>query len=396
MRVPDATSIHVRFFVRCGIGNALFVEDANQTFGWTITLEAAAKHRGKLIKRWKRCCKPWEIQRSKSISNMDSDYIQFIRYKLQKRLKRINSSEFQSFHFTLVQTWGFLQGNEITKGILDDLERRCPELEAEAEKTLGGAPQVGLSEDENDGICYWVVKKCAALVELDTEINVGHQLSSGSKHNEAVECFRLTYVEPLFDYIDEHIDDKRAVLAVLRKYKHRCEWFRRSELLAACKQDTQKGEKVLAHDLYEYLHDQGLHFHIEPESASGRIDLISSQTGKDRLVADVKIFNPDGGQNAAYLTKGFRQVYDYTKDFNEQFGYLIIFKTCEQDLAISTPRQESCVPFVTHNNKTIFLVIVDIFEYTESASKRGRLKTYDITPEQLIQCDTDKPNALQV
>ena len=55
---------------------------------------------------------------------MDSEYIQFVRYKLQKRLKRLNSADFQGFHIMLIQVWGFLQENAITKGILDDLERR--------------------------------------------------------------------------------------------------------------------------------------------------------------------------------------------------------------------------------------------------------------------------------
>ena len=55
---------------------------------------------------------------------MDSEYIQFVRYKLQKRLKRLNTATQQSFRPALIQTWAFLQSNEITKGILDDLESR--------------------------------------------------------------------------------------------------------------------------------------------------------------------------------------------------------------------------------------------------------------------------------
>ncbi len=200
-----------------------------------------------------------------------------------------------------------------------------------------------------------------------------------------LEAFRDNYIEPLFDYIDEQIDDKRMTLALLRKYKHKCEWFRRAELLAKCTTDTQRGERILARNLYEYLHDQGIEFHIEPQSAAGRVDLISAQSGKDRLLADTKIFNPDGGQNVLYLAKGFRQLYDYTKTYNEPFGYLVIFKTCEQDLSIQTPNQEQAVPFVAHNNKTIFLVVIDLFEYAECASKRGRLKAYEVTPEQLIE-----------
>src|SRR5262249_45531232 len=129
----------------------------------------------------------------------------------------------------------------------------------------------------------------------------------------------------------------------------------------------------------------GIPFHIEPLSDSGRVDLISAQSGKDRLVADTKIFEPERGLDSRHIVKGFRQVYDYTKDYNEPFGYLVIFKTCESDLDISTANQESGFPFITHNNKTIFLVIIDICDYAESASKRGKLKAYELTVEQFIE-----------
>src|SRR5258705_5830995 len=134
---------------------------------------------------------------------MDSDYIQNVRYKLQKRLKRLNTADYQSFHWTLIQTWDFLQRSELTKGMLDDLERRCAAQEGDADKTLSGNAQVGLTETENEGISYWVVKKCALSSQAAAEIDIGHQLSNDSKHDDAIEAFRLAYVEPLFDYIDE-------------------------------------------------------------------------------------------------------------------------------------------------------------------------------------------------
>lgn len=316
---------------------------------------------------------------------MDSDYLQFIRYKLQKRLKRLNTADFHSFHFVLIQTWGFLHTDDVTKGILDDLAKRQTDAEATADKILNGAGLVGSTEEEQDAMNYWVVRKCALSSEAGLEIQVGRTFCEEGKHDDCIECFRTLFVEPLFDYIDEHIDDRRMVLTLLKKYKHRCEWFRRTELYEACKAETQKGEKILACDLYEYLHDQGLQFHMEPESASGRVDLISAQTGRDRLVADTKIFNPGGGQNISYLAKGFRQVYDYTRDYSEQFGYVVIFKTCEEDLSIQTQFQESTIPVVVHNHKAIFLLVIDIFPYDKSASKRGTLKTHEITAEDLIK-----------
>lgn len=318
---------------------------------------------------------------------MDSEYIQFIRYKLQKRLKRLNTVSKESFRGALIQTWSFLQDNQITKGILDDLERRVPEAKAWGEYvTRENNGMVGDTELENDAICYWVVKLCAtiSLSKRGVEEHGNLLLDQIVNISSSFEDFRQDYVEPLFDYIDEQIDDKRMTLVLLKKFKHRCEWFHRAELFARFKDDTGQGEKTLANNFYDYLHDQGVQFHIEPESASGRIDLISAQSGKNRLVADAKLFNPERGQDRGYITKGFRQVYEYTKDFSEPFGYLVIFKTCEQDLSIPTQHQESSVPFITHNNKTIFLVVIDIFDYPKSASKRGKLQAYEITPQQFV------------
>jgi hypothetical protein len=316
---------------------------------------------------------------------MDSEYLQFVRYKLQKRLKRLNSATFHFFHGVLLQSWGFLQANELTKAILDDLEKRSLEFEPLADLTLTSDPQLPDSEAEHDGLCYWLIKKCVSSSDSMIEAMIGHRLTSDKNHDDAIEDFRISYLVPLFDYIDEHLDDKRVVLALLNKYKHRCEWFRRAPLRERFLSDTRRGEKLLSDDLYEYLHDQGIEFHIEPTSASGRIDLLSSQTGKDRLLADAKIFNPEGGQTTAYLCKGFRQIYDYTKDYNEPFGYLVIFKTCAEDLSISMPHQESSIPFITHNNKTIFFLVIDICQYDETASKRGKLKSYELMNAQLIE-----------
>jgi hypothetical protein len=131
-----------------------------------------------------------------------------------------------------VQVWGFLQENEITKAILDDLERRHPHCEQDADKTLSGQPQVGTTESENNGICYWVVKKCATGAKPRIEIEIGLGLTQESKYNDCIEGFRNTYVEPLFDYVNEAIDDKRMLLVLLKKFKHRCEWFYRAQLLS--------------------------------------------------------------------------------------------------------------------------------------------------------------------
>jgi hypothetical protein len=63
---------------------------------------------------------------------MDTNVLQTLRYKLQKRLKRINTADFQIFHGVVAQTFQFLTEHPVVKGILDDLERRVPSAEVDS------------------------------------------------------------------------------------------------------------------------------------------------------------------------------------------------------------------------------------------------------------------------
>lgn len=315
---------------------------------------------------------------------MDPNVLQTLRYKLQKRLKRINTADFQTFHSVVVQTFLFLRENPVVRGILDDLERRVPSAEKDSEQLFAGNLLTGENEIEHIALGYALLKRTIAGTG-DPEIDLGHRFGNCSKQKEAAECFTDLFIEPLFDYIDEQIDDRRSVLGLLQKYKHHVEWFRRDDLRAKFEADTQKGEKGLALDLYAYLHDQGLDFSIEPTSISGEADLISAQTGTDRLVADVKIFDPGRSKGTSYLCSGFSQVYQYTKDYNDPFGYLVVFKTCREDLAVNARDQDVAIPFFTHNNKTIFVLVIDIFDYPVPASKRGHVKSYELLEEDLIR-----------
>lgn len=316
---------------------------------------------------------------------MDKEYIQNLRYKLQKRVRRVNSSEWQVFHYVLKQFWGFLNDQPLLVGIMQELESKTPSVAEDVEKIMGSSREAIVfdSEEENAVACYLVIKKCVAADNAHTEINIARGYSNERKHNEVLEAFKDIFVEPFYDYLDENLDDSGFILALLRKYKHKCEWFQRTDLYRKWDENTQKGEKLLALHLYEYLHDQGIDFSIEPTSASGEVDLVSAQTTEEPLIADAKIFNPEKSKGTDYIAKGFRQIYTYTLDFNEPTGYLVIFKTCEKDLKLPFSQQAQMTPFVQHNNKTIFFVIIDIFPYEKSASKRGKLEYVELTEDSL-------------
>ncbi len=334
---------------------------------------------------------------------MDSNLVQHYRYKLQRRVRKLNAAGFQTFHFSLRRFWGWLNENELFLAILEQASVLYPDAQKDAQTVLDGSPLYGETENEEVAIAYWVLKACADSTDKkDTEIQIAHRYSRGSsKHDDALEHFKDIFVEPLYEFLDEQLDDQRAILALLRRYKQTSEWFNRNRLLSIYDEEKERSkdgskhsraEKRLSLDLYEYLHNQGLIFSIEPSSVSGEADLVASQESDDPVIADVKIFDPDASKNKSYLVSGFQQVYQYTLDYNEPFGYLVVFKTCESGLAISSSQQEQSTSFVTLNGKTIFFVIIDLHPHLKSASQRGKLKTYAITEEELFAEITDHSN----
>ncbi len=315
---------------------------------------------------------------------MDKEYVQNIRYKLQKRVRRVNSSEYQVFHYVLKQFWGFINSQPLLVGILQELENKISTVEEEVEELFSSNIAIVYgSEDENSVACYLVIKKCVESEDTNIEISISRRYSKARNYNEMLEAFKDIFVEPLYEYLDENLDDNGFILAILRKYKHKCEWFQRQDLYQRWAENTTVGEKLLALHLYEYLHDQGVEFTIEPVSASGEADLVAAQSSNEPLIADAKIFNPEKRKDLNYISKGFRQIYTYTLDYNEPVGYLIIFKTCEDDLKLSFANYSQMTPFVQHNNKTIYFLVIDIYPYDESASKRGKLKSFELTEEEL-------------
>ena len=47
------------------------------------------------------------------------------------------------------------------------------------------------------------------------------------------------------------------------------------------------------------------------------------------------------------------------------------------------------IPYFTHNNKTIFVIVIDLCDHPEPASKRGQLKTYTLLETQMVQTITE-------
>lgn len=316
---------------------------------------------------------------------MNADYVQNLRYKLQKRVRRLKSVDFGAFHATLQQFWAFLNAHPALLGILEDLARRYPSSEGEAVQVVEEQKALVCGDEgEEAALAYFVIRKCVQTVDdANVELHIGMAYTGSGEFQQDVDAFRSRFTEPLYEYIDEQLDDVRAILALLRRYKHRCEWFRRKALHDRWKNNTQGGEWTLKLDLFEYLHEQGVDFSIDPWSASGKPDLVAAQDSDDPLIADAKIFA--GQRSVSNVVHGFNQIHTYTRDYNEPVGYLVIFKTCPEDLKLSLTGAALGIPFMVYNNKTIFMLVIDIADYEATASKRGTLKAYEIAERDLVR-----------
>ena len=315
---------------------------------------------------------------------MNPEYVQNLRYKLQKRVRRLNSTGYEVFHFSLKQFWGFLNSHPAFVDIVEDLQRRCPGSDSDAERVVAGSETLVCgTELENAALACSVIKKCVESDSQMVEVSVGFAYGQQRRYDDSLEYFRDLFLDVLYEYIDEQLDDQRAILALLRRYKQKCEWFQRDRLFDMWQSDTRRGENLLAFHLYEYLHDQGLDFVIEPLSASGEVDLVAAQRTDDPLIADAKVFGPETPRR--YLASGFNQIYQYTLDYNEPSGYLIIYNTSGRDLGFALAEQEQSTPLVIHNNKTIFLLVIDISPYETTASQRGPLTPVEVTQEDLVR-----------
>lgn len=317
---------------------------------------------------------------------MNAQVIQNLRYKLQKRIRRLNSADVEVFLPILYQFWAYYDNEPMLRSVMENTLVGYPEISKTVADFYDGTVNIGETEEESALISYKILRSLEneGLVRKALHVIRDTRISNSSNYNDLLDAFRDVFLESFYEYLDEHLDDQKAILSLLYRYKHRSEWFHREKLLQLFQKNEKIGEKLLALDLYNYLFDSGINFSIEPSSIDGAIDMISTQMSDDPLLADAKIFD-GSSRGKAYICKGFNQIFSYTKKYNEPFGYLVIFNVSEKDLSFLTSNLESEIPVVTYNHKTIFFITIDIFKHDKPPSKRGLIKPVEIKEEDLFQ-----------
>jgi hypothetical protein len=334
---------------------------------------------------------------------MDSELVQRTRYLLQARVRTAKSCPDYVFLTACRHLRSWLFAHPLVAGIIAPLQpavsrhyQRIRELanlvQRHANVDTGQRPS---TEDLADlaSIGLAVLQLIGEAGSPDgAEARVAYWYLGSEKQNprgeEYPEAIRDVAIEALYQFVDEKIDERNVTLALLHKYKARCEWFRRERLREAATGtlEGRTGERALAIDLYEYMHDQGVDFHAEPLSSSGRPDVVSERVKGTRLVMDAKWIAPDSAAAALKdkIVRGFAQMFSYLRDYEEPVGYLSIFNAADITPDIEAEQHDGFA-CVTTAGRSVYYVTIDLHAHATSASKRPVPQIVRVTKEEIIE-----------
>lgn len=332
---------------------------------------------------------------------MNFEITQSLQRKLERRIERLRTIDGRFLSSAMKQFFYFLETEPILQGILNKKEIEISL--SENTKKFYGWEDLSKIEDENELIKMLIVE-LKNLADKNYGLDTGRIAENFGCHatdpNKLREFIFATIIQPFCDYFIEQLDNQSAILGFILRYKHRSEWFHSDKLRKIADDELerkQSGEKkraviedCLATDFYAYLYDEGLDFHIEPSSITGKIDLIEGgkrpllegqKNSSHRLLADAKVFDSDN-RDAGYIGKGFGQILRYCKKYDEPFGYLIIYNISEGELEFDLPNTINGIPIYEHYGKTIVFIVIDINK-SKADSTVGKAKTYIVKEKHL-------------
>jgi hypothetical protein len=297
--------------------------------------------------------------------------IQSVRLKLQKRFASLNNSPWDEFPGELKRFMHFLASEPSLVAALVQLMAGFPSLRVELEGYFArNMRATGATHAEMAAIGYIVLDRVSRATDAERGLAYMRYVNHTSDASGMLNEFRRQYARPLYEAVDEQLQDSNIILGELMRAKHAIEWFMREDFYSDYNLQTGRGEKTVGWKLYGLLYERGVEFSIEPASISGEADMVASQNSEHPLIADVKIFDPSTSRGSSYIKKGVSQVFTYLEDYNQTVGYLVIFAVSSKTLRVTDCQSSEGVPSLTIHGKTIFLIQIDIYPHEQSASKR--------------------------
>ncbi|MEN3313736.1 MAG: hypothetical protein V7645_3065 [Actinomycetota bacterium] len=338
---------------------------------------------------------------------MDQEVVQRTRYVLRSRFRRAQSCPPALFSATCAQLVAWLTSHPVLAGHLHALRLR-DDAAVDRIVTIGrelgslredpGVRRVSYdpgfyaatSLESHAAVCLAITEAVArdARPRGDEFLVrcLAEHLTGNDKINadDALLTLRDVALDGLFEHLDENLDSRNVILALIRKYRQRAEWFQRRRLRdLAAGSDGRSGERALADDLYEYLLDQTLEFFVEPSSGSGEVDVVLREPGGRYVVVDAKFVRSSDTPSEVKrkLASGVHQVARYCDDYQEPAGHLVIYSDSRRHLALDLEEADGW-RFLRVGGRLIYVAIIWIAD-APSASKLGKAEEVSISRAEL-------------
>jgi hypothetical protein len=303
-----------------------------------------------------------------------------LRVRLRDRRNRLYKTGYHDFGNELDRFLAWMESTAYIAAILREIETAAVDYDAWREKArTNQSVSLPAAEIERAHICLEICRHGDTYVLM-------RGLSSSNRFDDTNRESVEALVDPLVNFIEDRIDDGNAILALLLRYRRRAEWFDQARLHEAAKADTAKSEDALDADLRRFLLDSGIDFPFsQPESPSGKADVVAGLGGDDPLALEIKLFDPSASKDRVYVRKGFSQAYSYASDYGLPAGYLVVFNLHEDPLVFETGSPAGQVPAVRVGEKTIFLIPIRTSPGTPSASRRTKATRHVIDEAYLLE-----------
>jgi hypothetical protein len=309
---------------------------------------------------------------------MDAESFDGLCRKLQRRFERLQESPRSEILSRLKSLWGFFVSEPLLKAIFEQLQTENPDDETAARQytippRLFSPSRFPPKNDEPTAMAAFLLT--AICVSKPGCGDIGENewrniLENCNALNDEARGFKTRFLNPLWDYFQDKLEDLQFLIGRVLQYKQRCEWFERQRLKDVVdKTDADKIEKVLKQDLFLYLHDQGITFYIEPYSDRGEIDLVLDQKTEGRTYIEVKVFD-NAGRDKKGIVAGFSQLWRYMDTYNATTGYLVVYNVSDHQLSFMGEPGVSFAAAFRRGPCTIYAVPIEIFPHTKPISQR--------------------------
>lgn len=218
-----------------------------------------------------------------------------LQVTLQERYRRLAKSNHASFDANVRYFLDWADGQPAVASILAAIARAEPELKCDEWLATVQRGRVNWPATEV-GRAKVVLHTLRGIVDGTAPVRVWMVFTGTRNMNDAIRDFCNDAVEPLIEYVQERLGAESDVLYLLERYRRQVLWFDQQALYDRYEADTSNGEAVYDEHLRRFLFEQGVDYPFpQPESPSGKADIVANVDTDDPLACEVKLFGGNYG-----------------------------------------------------------------------------------------------------